>query len=40
MYSDKHEDEFESYSAFLARTGLEDSEESFEMFIDSHMGTP
>jgi hypothetical protein len=37
MDFDNYEDEFESYSTFLERMGLEDTEESFEMFVDSHI---
>jgi hypothetical protein len=32
-----YEEEFETYSEFLERMGLEDSEKSFEMFVDSHI---
>lgn len=36
MNFESYEDEFETYTEFLERMGLEDSEESFEMFVDSH----
>lgn len=40
MDFDNYEEEFESYGEFLERMGLEDSEQSFEMFVDSHVTNP
>ncbi|HEX3011189.1 MAG TPA: hypothetical protein VHQ70_04000 [Syntrophomonadaceae bacterium] len=37
MDFDGYDEEFESYSEFLERMGLEDSEKSFEMFVDNHI---